>query len=119
MHPDGHIFLVIDLPGLGADGSPRRDSHLEQLERARILLHCVDASDPEPPAERIARARAGLKNFMAPDVTELVVATHADEADEADEPLDWADVAVDTITGRGIDELRTRLVDALAATPAS
>lgn len=116
VHPDGHIYLALDLPGLGADGTPRRDSHLEQLERARFVLHCVDASDPEPAAERIARARAGLKNFMAPGATELVVATHADEADE---PLDWADAAVDTITGRGIDALRTRLVDALAATPAS
>ena len=109
-HPDGHLFLMLDLPGLSADGTARRDSHLEQLERARILVHCVDASDPEPAADRIARARAGLATFMNPDVTELIVATHADEAEE---PADWADVAVDTETGTGIDALRARLVEAL------
>lgn len=110
MHPDGHLFLVLDLPGLGADGAPRRGSHLEQLERARLVVHCVDGSDPEPAADRIARARAGLAPFMAPAATELVVATHADEAEG---PLDWADAAVDTVTGTGIDALRERLVEAL------
>ena len=111
-HPDGHIYLVMDLPGLAADGTPRRNAHLEQLERARIVLHCVDAADPEPAAERIARAREGFAPFMGPRATELVVATHADEAEG---PFDWADAAVDTITGSGVDALRERVVTALAA----
>ncbi len=110
-HPEGGIYLALDLPGLGADGAPRRDSRLEQLERARIVLHCVDAADPEPAAERIARVRAGLTTFMPPGVTELVVATHADEAEQ---PTDWADAAVDTVTGTGIDALRDRILAALA-----
>ncbi len=91
--PEGRLFLVVDLPGLGLDGLPRRDSHLEQLERARVIVHCVDASDPESPTERIARVRAGLKQFLPPGLTEIVVATHADEAEEG---TGWADLAVDT-----------------------
>jgi hypothetical protein len=49
---------------------------------------------------------------MPPGAAELVVATHADEAEG---PVDWADAAVDTTTGAGIDDLRARLVDALVA----
>ena len=75
-----------------------------------MIVHCVDASDPESPTERIARARAGLKQFLPPDLTEIVVATHADEAEEG---TGWADLAVDTITGTGIEDLRARLVGVL------
>src|SRR5206468_1177143 len=35
---DGNLYLAADLPGVGADGEPRERSHLEQLERARLLL---------------------------------------------------------------------------------
>ena len=40
----------------------------------------------------------------------------ATRADEADEPVAEADVAVDTETGTGLDELRGRLLAALLAT---
>ena len=51
-------------PGWPADGTPRRDAHLEQLERARVVLHAVDAADPAPAAERIALVREGLAPFI-------------------------------------------------------
>ncbi|MBJ7455841.1 MAG: 50S ribosome-binding GTPase [Thermoleophilia bacterium] len=111
--PDGHLFLLIDLPGLAADGTPRRDAHLEQLERARVIIHCIDATDPEPAADRLARAREGLEPFLHDGIQEIVVATRADEAEE---PVAEADVAVDTETGTGLDALRERLLTALLAT---
>jgi GTP-binding protein len=107
---DGHLFLLADLPGLAADGSPRRDGHLGQLERARLLLHTVDAEDPEPAADRLARARAGLAGTRPEGARELVVATRADPA----RPPSWADAAVDSETGAGIDALRDRVVDILS-----
>ncbi|MGD9570828.1 MAG: GTPase [Thermoleophilia bacterium] len=107
---DGDLHLVADLPGLAADGMPRPDAHLGQLERATIVLHCVDASDPEPAADRIARAREGLEGLVPDGVRTLLVATHAD-APGADSG--FADVAVDSETGRGVDELRARLVSLL------
>lgn len=107
---DGNLFLVADLPGLAADGTLRDEAHLVQLERARVVVHCLDAADPEPPADRLARVRAGLKTFMPPGVRELVVATRADEAEAV--PAE-AEVAVDTVTGRGIDALRDLLIASL------
>ena len=112
---DGNLYLMIDLPGLAADGTPRRDAHLEQLERARLVVHCIDATDPEPAADRLARAREGLEEFMPEGITELVVATHADEAEEV---VAEADVSIDTETGTGLDDLRARLLAALL-TPTS
>ncbi len=109
---DGNLFLVVDLPGLAADGSPRRDGHLEQLERARVVVHCLDAADPEPAAERLARAREGLEPFLPQSVTQIVVATHADGALE---PVLEADFAVDSETGTGVEDLRAGLLSALAA----
>ncbi|HEX2502398.1 MAG TPA: GTPase [Miltoncostaeaceae bacterium] len=103
---DGNLYLVADLPGLAADGSPRADSHLEQLERARVVLHAVDASDPEPPDERLARARAGLEGRLPAGSRELVVATAADPAD----PPAWADAAVEAEDGAGIEALRERVL---------
>ncbi len=107
---DGTLFLVADLPGLAADGEHRRDGHLQQLERARVIVHCVDATDPEPAADRIARAEAGLATFIPPDVTRLLVAT---KAADPDADTGFADTAVDAVTGEGIAELRARILSAL------
>ncbi|HMO00910.1 MAG TPA: 50S ribosome-binding GTPase [Miltoncostaeaceae bacterium] len=108
---DGNLYLVADLPGVAADGVPRRDAHLGQLERARVVLHAVDAADPAPAGERIALVRDAVAPFVGDGAEEIVVATHSDEA----EPVDGADVAVDAVTGRGVDALRARVIAALRA----
>ena len=108
---DGHLYLVADLPGLAADGTPRRDAHLLQLERARLLLHCVDASGGEPVPALLERARPALSEFAPPGVRELVVATRAGP----DESPEGADLGVDTETGAGVEELRLRVISELTA----
>ena len=90
---------------VSAEDLPRVGALIEQVMHAS-----VDASDAESPTDRIARAHAGLKQFLPPGLIEIVVATHADEAEEG---TGWADLAVDTITGTGIEDLRARLVEAL------
>ncbi|MEW6582738.1 MAG: GTPase [Actinomycetota bacterium] len=106
----GRLWLVADLPGVAADGAPRRGAHLDQLERARLVLHCVDGADPEPAADRIARVRAGIAPFRAAAAREILVATRAGDA----EPPAEADVAVDAETGAGVAALRDRIVALLA-----
>jgi len=107
----GHVWLVADLPGLAADGMPRRDSELEQLERAQVLVHCVAAADPEPAEARLARARAGLARFVPAGAAEIVVATGADLAD----PPEEAHHAVAIPSGAGLAELRADLLARLQA----
>jgi GTPase involved in cell partitioning and DNA repair len=107
---DGHLYLIADLPGLAEDGTPRRGASLAQMERARLILHVVDATAPEPAEERLARARAGLEPFRPPRVPELVVATRAGE----DATLPAGAIAVDVETGAGVDALRERILSELA-----
>ena len=76
----GVIHLVADLPGLAADGSERKGAALGQLERAKVVLHCLDASDPEDPAERLARVRGGVAAYMPERARQVVVATKCDLA---------------------------------------
>lgn len=111
---EGHLFTIIDLPGLSEDGTPRDHSYLEQCERARVILHCVDVDDPESAEDRIARVREGLAPYLGEDAEEWVVATHADPAD----PPAWARFAVEIELGEGIDALREALARALGATAA-
>ncbi len=106
----GHQYLLVDLPGVDERGEPRRDGRLGQLERARIVLHCVDATDPETLGEQVAAVRATVLALAPPDVRELLVATHA----APDAAPAGFDAAVDLATGAGVDALRTRLMTLLA-----
>src|SRR5262249_861806 len=94
----GEPYPVAALPGLpaggaagGGGGFAGRDGHLEQVERARVLVHCLDAADPEPASSRLERARAGLADVWPRGATEIVVATRVDGAPAPPE----ADLAVD------------------------
>jgi GTP-binding protein len=105
----GNLYLAVDLPGVDEQGEARPDGRLGQLERARIILHCVDASDGEPIAPRLAPVRRTLAEHASPRARELVVATHADPH----APPPGADAAVDSETGAGIDVLRALIIEML------
>lgn len=108
---DGNLYLVVDLPGLAADGLPRPDAHLGQLERARVVVFCVQVDDAEPFAADLEVVRAGVEPYMAEGAAALVVATHGDLTDELPPQ---ADLLVDSPSGQGIPELRRRLLDLVA-----
>jgi len=105
----GNLYLAVDLPGVDEHGEARPDGRLGQLERARNILHCVDASDGGPIAPRLAPVRRTLARYASPDARELVIATHADP----DAPPPDADAAVDSETGAGIDALRALILEML------
>lgn len=106
----GYVLTIADLPGLAADGTPREHSHLTQIERARLLVHCLDGTDPEPAADRLVRARAGLARWRPDDVRELVVATGL----PPDEDVPEADLTVDCESGAGVEAVRERIRALLA-----
>lgn len=107
---DLEIHLVVDLPGVAADAAPRPEGFLIQCERARVILHCVDATLEEPPAqERIAAVETTLAQYASAEARRIVVATSADPS----RVPSWADFAVDSASGGGIPALREGVLDAL------
>ena len=106
----GNLYLAVDLPGVDEHGAARLDGRLAQLERARIVLHCVDASDGEPLESRLDSVRRTVAEYASPNATELVVATHADPTAVPS----GANAAVDSETGAGIDALREKILEMLA-----
>jgi GTP-binding protein len=102
----GVIHLVADLPGVAADGSERRGAALGQLERASVVLHCLDSSDPEDPAARLARVRDAVAAYMPDGARQVVVATKCDLAPAPPQ----ADIATSAETGEGIAALRDELL---------
>lgn len=106
-------WLAAELPGLGVDGTPADHHYLHQVERARVILHCVDGSDPRGVEERLVPVRAAIAPWRAQGTVEMVVATGADPPDA----IAAAEACVDTESGAGVDQLRDRLVALLEGRP--
>jgi len=107
---DLEIHLVADLPGVDANAQPRPDGFLTQCERARVILHCVDATLEDPAARaRIAAVDATLGQFASPEARRIVVATSV----EPSRAPSWADYGVDSESGQGIAALREGVLGAL------
>ena len=109
---DGRVFTLTDTVGfvrhLPHDLVEAFRSTLEESTTADLLLHVVDASDPDPEGQ-IAAVRQVLTEIGASDVPELLVCNKADRADEttllalrAGHP---GCVVVSARTGHGLEEL--------------
>ncbi len=110
---DLEIHVIADLPGVAADGQQRQDGFLGQCERAGVILHCVDASLEEPPApDRIALVDQAIAEFASERAQRIVVATFGDPS----QAPTWADLAVDSVDGRGIPDLQAAVIGALGVT---
>ncbi|VEJ58436.1 GTP-binding protein HflX [Arachnia propionica] len=109
---DGRVFTLTDTVGfvrhLPHDLVEAFRSTLEESTTADLLLHVVDASDPDPEGQ-IAAVRQVLAEIGASDVPELLVCNKADRADattllalRAGHP---GCVVVSARTGHGLEEL--------------
>jgi len=122
--PDGRQLVVADVPGLiegASEGVGLGHEFLAHLERARTLIHVIDASLPAD--EQWATIDAELTAYGAglADLPQIVALNKVDL-----EPDPWFDVddervvaifRISCATGEGIDELGRRLF-ALVPEPA-
>jgi GTPase len=115
---DGHQLTVADVPGLleGAhQGVGLGDEFLAHLERARLLLHVIEA--PAEDAEtRFAAIDHELREYGAglAERPQIVVLNKIDVgrgAFEVDDRRVLAVVHTSAVTGAGIDELKRRLFE--------
>ena len=110
---DGRVYTLTDTVGfvrhLPHDLVEAFASTLEESAQAALLVHVVDAADPDPVGQ-IKAVRTVLSEIGAADVPELIVLNKADRA-EADAlttlrtAYPQAEV-VSARTGEGIEELR-------------
>ena len=117
---DGRVYTLTDTVGfvrhLPHDLVEAFRSTLEESNEADLLLHVVDASDPDPVGQ-INAVRTVLNEIGANDIAEQIVFNKIDLANEADlVPL--RTVAPDALfvsarTGAGLEELRARIEERL------
>jgi GTP-binding protein len=125
--PDGSQFTVADVPGLlegASQGVGLGHEFLAHLERARVLIHLVEAVDE--PAELVRRKAAidrelELHGGGLADRPQLVVLSKCDlvaagEQAALIEAL-GADLACSSATGEGIPELVAALAAEIAERP--
>jgi GTP-binding protein len=114
--PDGRQLVVADVPGLiegASEGVGLGHEFLAHLERARTLLHVIDASKPVDEQWRTIDAELHAYGEGLDERPQIVVLNKIDlEPDPElgiDDPRVIAVVRVSCATGAGIDELRRRL----------
>ena len=123
--PDGRQLTVADVPGLleGAhEGVGLGDEFLAHLERARLFLHVIDAT--EEAAERFATIDRELHGYGAglDERSQIVVLNKIDLLDgppsfETDDPRVLAVLPLSAATGAGVDELVRMLFELVPDAP--
>jgi GTP-binding protein len=111
--PDGRQLTVADVPGLiegASEGAGLGHEFLAHLERARMLVHVIDAADGEPPERwgtidrELAAYGAGLDALPQVVVLNKIdLLSEPPELGVADERI-IAVYPVSAATGRGIDD---------------
>ncbi|MGB3722138.1 MAG: GTPase ObgE [Pacificimonas sp.] len=122
------VFVLADIPGLiegAADGAGIGDRFLGHIERCRVLLHLVDATENDPAAAyQTVRGELDQYGEGLADKLEIVALTKIDSLDEELIAAQTAELetvcdneifAVSAISGAGMDALMDRL-SGLAAT---
>jgi GTP-binding protein len=116
--PDGRQLTVADVPGLiegASEGAGLGHEFLAHLERARMLVHVIDAADGEP-AERWAAIDHELSAYGA-DLDALPQVVVLNKIDLLPEPPELAVederiiavYRVSAVTGAGIDDFQRGL----------
>ena len=118
--PEERQLTVADIPGLiegAADGAGLGHQFLAHLERARLLVHVIDAAEPDL-EERFQLINSELEAYGAglAERPQLVVLNKVDLLERVpdfgvDDARVAGVVATSCATGRGIDDLRRALFE--------
>ena len=114
--PDGRQLVVADVPGLiegASEGLGLGHEFLAHLERARMLIHVIDASKPAGEQWRAIDAELAAYGAGLAERPQIVVLNKIDlepnPVFEIEDPRIIAVFRVSCATGEGIDEFRRRL----------
>ena len=125
-------FVIADIPGLiegAAEGAGIGDRFLGHIERCRVLLHLVDANGDDP-VEAYHVVRGELEAYGAGliDKPEVIALNKVDLLDDELIEAIAAELAeasgaevlpISAATGRGVDAVLDRLIEAIGPGPAT
>src|SRR3954469_22033940 len=113
---EGRQLVVADVPGLiegASEGIGLGHEFLAHLERARVLMHVIDASKPPDEQWRTIDAELGAYGAGLDERPQIVVLNKVDIARETDfqvdDPRVIAVFRLSCATGEGVEEFRRRL----------
>jgi GTP-binding protein len=113
---DGRQMVIADVPGLiegASEGVGLGHEFLAHLERARTLVHVIDAAEPVEGQWRTIDAELGAYGEGIDQLPQIVVLNKIDLAPDPeftiDDPRVIAVFALSCATGEGLDEFRRRL----------
>jgi GTP-binding protein len=114
--PDGRQMVIADVPGLiegASEGVGLGHEFLAHLERARTLIHVIDASEPADEQWRTIDAELGAYGAGLDERPQIVVLNKIDLNPDPeftiDDPRVIAVFPLSCATGEGVDEFRRRL----------
>jgi GTPase len=114
--PDGRQMVIADVPGLiegASEGVGLGHEFLAHLERARTLLHVIDASKPIDEQWRTIDAELRAYGEGIDELPQIVVLNKIDIASDPefaiDDPRVIAVFPLSCATGEGLDDFRRRL----------
>jgi len=114
--PDGRQMVVADVPGLiegASEGVGLGHEFLAHLERARTLVHMIDASQPVEEQWRTIDAELGAYGAGLDERAQIVVLNKIDIAPDPVFPIDDPRVIgvfpLSAVTGEGLDAFRRAL----------
>jgi GTP-binding protein len=123
---DDRQLVVVDVPGLiegASEGAGMGHEFLAHLERARLLVHVIDASE-EDPAERFEQIDRELEAYGAglPERPQVVVLNKIDllpepPGFEVDDSRVLRVYALSCATGAGVDRFRRGLFELCPPAP--
>jgi GTPase len=123
--PSGRQLTVADVPGLiegASEGVGLGHEFLAHLERARLLVHVIDASEGDP-AERFSLIDNELSKYGAglDRLPQIVALNKVDVAGEVEFPVEddrvLRVIRTSAVTGAGIDELVNALFELCPPAP--
>jgi GTP-binding protein len=114
--PDGRQMVVADVPGLiegASEGVGLGHEFLAHLERARTLVHIIDASQPIEEQWQTIDAELGAYGAGLDERPQIVVLNKIDVAPdpvfEIDDPRVIGVFPLSAVTGEGLDAFRAAL----------
>jgi GTP-binding protein len=114
--PDGRQMVIADVPGLiegASEGVGLGHEFLAHLERARTLLHVIDAAEPIDEQWHTIDAELRAYGEGIDELPQIVVLNKIDIAPEPefaiDDPRVVAVFPLSCATGEGLDDFRRRL----------